>query len=257
MNSSGERRKSKYIIGNWKMHKTREEVENFFKQVGPLDSFSCQKGIAPQFIHLGLSLKMGKDQGIQVGAQNCCHEKSGAFTGEVSVHSLTDFGADFVIIGHSERRQIFKESDSIIRKKIDLALSHKLTCIICVGETLDAREAGQTLAVVSSQIRQALEGLNDNQLEKILIAYEPVWAIGTGKNASPQQAEEVHAFIRSFIQNELKLNSQDLPILYGGSVRPSNIQELLICANIDGGLIGGASLAAQEFKQMCGIASNI
>lgn len=241
--------REKYIVGNWKMNQNLEEIKSFFIEFIKMKmDLKCHAWIAPQFIHLPILKELAFTTGnILVGAQNCSHVDNGAFTGDVSAKSLSDIGCDFVIIGHSERRAFFKESDEIINQKVLNALKNNLKVIFCVGETLEEREANKTFDVIKSQIEKGLVNLPVEKASDLLIAYEPVWAIGTGKTATAEQAEEVHAYIRTLLKN----NADQTIILYGGSVKPDNIDSLLRKPNIDGALVGGASLKASDFKALC------
>jgi triosephosphate isomerase len=191
-----------------------------------------------------------KGANISVAGQNMYWEESGAYTGEVSPLMLKDIGCTHVIIGHSERRQFFNETDATVNKKVKAALKAGLTPIACVGETLEERESGATMEIVGRQIRDGLEDLSPQEMAKIVIAYEPVWAIGTGKTATPQQAEEVHHQIRSIIAQRADSVAQNIRILYGGSVKPDNVDELMAQPDIDGALVGGASLQADSFVRI-------
>jgi triosephosphate isomerase len=253
-----------HIVGNWKMNQTLSSIQTFFVEMTKMKmELRCHAWIAPQFIHFAILKELAFATGaIQVGVQNCSSENDGAFTGEVSANALQDMGAHFVIIGHSERRQIFKETDAELYKKVQQVLSRGMKVIFCVGETLEEREAGKTFEVVEKQM---LFGLFNGQAAKfseeewanVMIAYEPVWAIGTGKTASADQAEEVHHFIRQNIQKAHGYNAESTIILYGGSVKPENVHEILHRPNIDGALVGGASLKPQDFKQLCMAGSQI
>lgn len=205
--------------------------------------------IAPPFTHLANISTLLKDEECRVhlAAQNCSSESSGAFTGEVSVEMLKELGCKYVIIGHSERREYFGESNELLLKKINRVLEAGLTPIYCVGEKLSDRESNSHFEVVSSQIKEVLYKLRGVEFANVIVAYEPVWAIGTGKTATADQAEEMHAFIRMTIANKFASYADQTPILYGGSCKPSNAAELFSMENVDGGLIGGASLVAQEF----------
>lgn len=243
------------IVGNWKMNHTQTEIKQFFQE---LHDFKRQdiKGrawIAPQFIHLSLVQQLSA-QAFKVGAQNCSHENHGAYTGDVSPQSLKDLQVDFVIIGHSERRAFFKENDRLINNKLHRALDNKLKVILCVGETLDERQSGKTMSVLEEQLKEGVKGVSPDQWENIILAYEPVWAIGTGQTASPEQAQEVHHALRLILEKELHAPADRISLLYGGSVKPSNIAELLEQADIDGALVGGASLQASDFKTLCQVA---
>lgn len=236
----------KTIVGNWKMNQDLAALKEFFLAIESLKAqINCYAWVAPQFIHIPLVKELAFTLGqIQVGAQNCSSEEAGAFTGEVSAASLADIGTSFVIIGHSERRQLFNEQEELLNRKIQKALQYQLKVIYCVGETLDERNQEQTFKKLEYQLQQ---GLKDIPTKNLLIAYEPIWAIGTGQSASPEQAQEVHAFIRQSFPTT--------PLLYGGSVKPDNIQELLAEKDIDGALVGGASLKGKDFAQLCLAAS--
>ena len=237
-----------HIVGNWKMNMNLKDVQNFFSEVASqgLPNSENQFWVAPQSIHITEALKVSDN--IKVGAQDCSAEDHGAFTGEISTESLKDLGAHFTLVGHSERRSLHNESHELLNKKTQKALANDLKVIFCVGETLEEREAGQTFEVVQEQLREGLKDIDKHS--DIIIAYEPVWAIGTGKTATPEQAEEVHAMIRTYAAENLGFLAGDLVILYGGSVKPANVKELLACPNIDGGLVGGASLKADSYLQL-------
>jgi triosephosphate isomerase len=205
--------------------------------------------IAPQSIHLSNAL--ANKGTAKIGAQNCHFENSGAFTGEISPKALVDLGADFTLVGHSERRALFHESGDFLNQKVLSALNTGLIVVYCVGETLQERESGTTDSVIELQLDEGLKDLKD--ASKLIIAYEPVWAIGTGKTATPDQAQNTHAFIRKYLKNK----GWDTPILYGGSVKPSNTSELMACPDIDGALVGGASLSSEDFYQILEKAHNL
>jgi triosephosphate isomerase len=247
--------RTKHIVGNWKMNQNLEEVKSFFS--GLEGNYECEAWIAPQAMHLSTSMELGQAKGIKLGAQNCAENNSGAFTGENSPASLKDLGSHFTLVGHSERRAIYGESDELLNAKTKIALENDLVVIFCVGETLEEREANKVDAIITSQLELGLKNLPADKLDKVLIAYEPVWAIGTGKVATPEQAEEVHAMIRSYLNDKGPLNSQETIILYGGSVKPSNVDGLLSKPNIDGALVGGASLKADSFQELCLAASKL
>ena len=248
-------RREIHIVGNWKMNLTMHEISNFFIEMTKMKmELKCKAWIAPQALHIPILKEIAFTTGaIQIGAQNCSHADSGAFTGEISPVALADMGVEFVIIGHSERRTIFGEKNEILNEKVLNALKHNLKVIYCVGETLEERESGSTFKVIEEQLNVGLKNLPADKAHLLLVAYEPVWAIGTGKVATAEQAEEVHAFIRT----KLAHNKEETVILYGGSVKPDNIDSLLRKDNIDGALVGGASLKASDFKQLCSIASVI
>ncbi|MCY4523266.1 MAG: triose-phosphate isomerase [Halobacteriovoraceae bacterium] len=236
----------RYMVGNWKMNQNTSQIRDFMQQVKS-QSPDCKGWIAPQFLHIPLIQEL-KGKNIKVGAQNCSHKSSGAYTGEVSIEALKDLGVDFVLVGHSERRLLFREEDHIINQKLLLAQEYNITAIFCVGETLEQRKAGNTTDIIKGQLDK---GLINHSMNNLIIAYEPVWAIGTGKTATPQEAQEVHAFIRAHLVENKKITPQNLSILYGGSVKPGNIEELLAMRDIDGGLVGGASLQADDFLKLC------
>lgn len=242
-----------HIVGNWKMNQTLHEISEFFIEMTKMKmELKCKAWIAPQSLHIPILKEIAFTTGaIQVGAQNCSHVDSGALTGEISPLALADIGAEFVIIGHSERRTIFGEGNELLNQKVLAALKHNLKVIYCVGETLAEREANTTFKVIEEQLSVGLKNVPADKSSLLLIAYEPVWAIGTGKVASAEQAEEVHAFIRG----KLTQNGEGAVILYGGSVKPDNIDSLLKKENIDGALVGGASLKAQDFRALCSSAS--
>ena len=209
-------RRKYHIVGNWKMNQSLEDIKSFFHEVSEKhDDFKCEAWVAPQFVHIPIVRELTISLGnVQVGAQNCSHELSGAYTGDISPQALTEVGCEFTLIGHSERRAIFNEGNELLNKKLHLALEQKLTVIFCVGETLEEREAGNTNKVIETQIIEGLKGLTAEQAANVIIAYEPVWAIGTGKVATPEQAQEVHAFTRSLCVEKLPFDGDQLVILY-------------------------------------------
>jgi triosephosphate isomerase len=241
------------IAGNWKMYKTPDEAAETAKQLlhhaqGITD---IDMMIAPTFIALAAVGAAIKNSSIALGAQNLYWEDEGAYTGEVSAPMLKSAGCRFCIIGHSERRQYFGETDETVNKKIRAAVKAGLQPVFCVGETEKERESGKTLSILDKQIKKGLEGLVLQQLNLLTIAYEPVWAIGTGKTATADQAQEVHRFIRSVVQSDLgQTLSDSIRILYGGSVKPDNIASLMAMPDIDGALVGGASLSAESFSKI-------
>ena len=242
----------KLLVANWKMNHNSQECRDFFFEFNKVYSQTRQAWIAPQAIHLQLAHELGFDSHVKVGAQNCSDQISGAFTGELSAKALIEIGAHFVILGHSERRALFGETSKTLNAKVKTALKEGLKVIYCVGETLPERESNETLSVVGDQIQQGLNDLSQASSENLIIAYEPVWAIGTGKTASPAQAQEVHAFIRAEMKKKFPDFGEKVQILYGGSVKPDNVEELLGQRDIDGGLVGGASLKAKDFLALCG-----
>src|SRR5437588_2022039 len=241
----------KFVCGNWKMHKTLAEAVQLVREVrDKMAGGAAQVAVAPPFTALSAVKQAVAGSAIQLFAQNCHFEKQGAFTGEVSPAMIKDAGCDGVILGHSERRQSFGETDELVAKKLRAALAEGLHPIVCVGETLQEREGGRTWDVVSRQVRGALGGLEAASLQKITLAYEPVWAIGTGKTATTAQAQEVHAQIRGLLRDLGGLAAEEIRIQYGGSVKPENAAELLGQPDIDGALVGGASLKADDFAKI-------
>lgn len=239
-----------YMIGNWKMNQSLEDIQAFFQGI-ELSNNQNNFWIAPQTLHLSIVQDLALKKGILVGSQNCSDQDQGAFTGETSTDSLMELGMHFTLLGHSERRSLYGETDEFINKKIHKAIEKGLVPVLCIGETLEEREAGKTLDIVLSQVKAGLNGVELNNEAEIILAYEPVWAIGTGKTASPEQAEEVHAEIRKLLEELYGELGKDISILYGGSVKPNNVKDLLSQPNINGGLVGGASLKASDFSQLC------
>jgi triosephosphate isomerase len=239
-----------FIAGNWKMYKTVSEAVSLAGALASaLASDSGTKVmIAPPYTALHAVRDTLKGSRILLGAQNACAELEGAHTGEISLRMLRDAGVTVVILGHSERRHVYGETDSLVNRKVRLALAEGFEVILCVGETLDERQSGVTEKVVETQTRAGLAAVTERDLAKITIAYEPVWAIGTGKNATPQDADAVHKYVRGLVGNMYSsAAAQALTIQYGGSVKPENIRELMAMDNIDGALVGGASLKAETF----------
>lgn len=240
------------IAGNWKMNKTVKEAVELINALKPLVAKAeAEVVVCPTAVCLTEAVKAAQGSNIGVGAQNMYHKDSGAFTGEISPVSLKELGARYVVLGHSERRQYFKETDADINLKVISALNHGLKPILCVGETLEEREKGITFDVITTQVNGCLANMESMNLEDLIIAYEPVWAIGTGKTATSQDANEVIGFIRSKLGEKLGKEIADRTrILYGGSVKSSNIKELMDMPEIDGALVGGASLEAVEFSKI-------
>lgn len=240
------------VAGNWKMNKNLQEGIELAKELQSTlasNKPNCRVVIGTPFIHLSEVCKTVDQDLIGVSAQNCADQESGAYTGEVSAEMVKSTGARYVILGHSERRAYYGEDNAILKTKTDLALKNQLTPIFCIGEVLEEREANKHFEVVKSQIEEALFHLSANDFKKIVLAYEPVWAIGTGKTASPEQAQEMHAFIRKTLAGKYGQEVADeISILYGGSCKPSNAKELFSNPDVDGGLIGGASLKAEDFQ---------
>jgi triosephosphate isomerase len=241
------------MAGNWKMHKTIAEAADLAKKLkDALPSLVDRDAlVCPPFTAIAAVAQALKGSPVAIGAQNMSDNVQGAFTGEVSPAMIKDAGASFVILGHSERRALFGETDAFINKKTKLALEQGLTPVVCVGETLAEREAGKTLSVVETQVNGSLSGLTAAQMEKTVVAYEPVWAIGTGKTATPEQAQEVHASVRKLLAKAFGADTAaKVRVLYGGSVKPDNIDALMAQPDIDGGLVGGASLKAEDFLRL-------
>jgi triosephosphate isomerase (TIM) len=242
------------IAGNWKMYKLLSEAVETALALKSLvtNANHCEVVIAPVFVHLKTVADRLEGSNVKVAAQNCSFEtKQSANTGEVSAEMLKDVGCSHIIIGHSERRQFYGETDESVNKKTKAALQTGLTAIVCVGETLEERESEKLFEVIERQLRKGLDGLTTSDMERIIIAYEPVWAIGTGQTASPEQAQEMHGFIRQKVaESHGKDVSNSLRILYGGSVKPENIAVLMNENDIDGALVGGASLDAESFAKI-------
>lgn len=241
------------IAGNWKMYKTSSEAGKTASELVKLvaDTVDVDIMIAPAFTALDPVAKVVKGSRVSLGAQNLHWESEGAYTGEVSAAMLVAIGCTYVIIGHSERRQYFGETDQSVNKKLRAAVDAKLIPVVCIGETEDERESGQTFSVLDKQIKRGLKEFLANELQSLIIAYEPVWAIGTGKTATKDQAQEAHQYIRSLIEGGYgNTLAQSTRILYGGSVKPDNITELMQMPDIDGALVGGASLKADSFSRI-------
>jgi triosephosphate isomerase len=241
--------RKKIVAGNWKMNKTLQEGIDLASSINNLVSNNNVTVIlCTPFIHLSAVRKVISAKSLFLGAQNCASEKSGAFTGEISVEMIQSTGAEYVIIGHSERRSFYHEDDALLNKKVKLVLASGLIPIFCCGEVLAERQAGNHMQVVSNQIERALFDLSPEQFSKVVIAYEPVWAIGTGINATAAQAQEMHKAIRDQISQKFgNQAAENTSILYGGSCKPSNAGELFSNPDVDGGLIGGASLNSNDF----------
>jgi triosephosphate isomerase len=230
------------FVANWKMHKTGHDAVVFVRELSAAvrTVTGIEIVVAPSFTAIAAAAEAARSTVIGVAAQDVYFEREGAFTGEVSSSMIKHAGATYVIVGHSERRQLFGETDASVNRKARIAVEHDVTPIVCIGETLEERDAGETLTVLDRQIKAGLAGFGDELLATIVIAYEPVWAIGTGRNATPEQAQAVHAFLRK------KVPAATL-ILYGGSVKPQNAAAIFAMPDVDGGLIGGASLVAKDF----------
>ncbi len=241
------------IAGNWKLNKTVSEAVALTSELKKLvkGTDGVEIVVAPTFTALHAVSNSIKDSNIQLAAQDVYWEESGAYTGEVSAPMLKDVGCDYVIIGHSERRQYFGETNETVNQKVKAVLSHNLKPIVCVGEQLEEREAGQTESIIKDHITGGTSGLTADALLSCVIAYEPVWAIGTGKTATPEQAQEVHQFIRNLISDNFSNEvASQVRIQYGGSVKPENAAELMAQPDVDGALVGGASLQAESFAQI-------
>ncbi|WLR41422.1 triose-phosphate isomerase [Bacillus carboniphilus] len=241
------------IAGNWKMNKTLGEATSFIEEIKAsipsseeIDTVVCSPAL---FLERLVAASEGTE--VKIGAQNMHFENSGAFTGEISPVALNDLGVEYVIIGHSERREMFAETDGTVNKKTKAAFDHGLTPIVCVGETLEERESSKTNQIVGNQVKLALEGLSEEQAKAVVVAYEPIWAIGTGKSSSSSDANEVCGHIRQILSDMFSPSiAEEIRIQYGGSVKPANIKEYMSESHIDGALVGGASLEPQSFLQL-------
>ena len=247
--------RSKIVAGNWKMNKTLKEsrslIKGIEKSIKGLPLKNTRVIVAPTFVNLQKVSKKLKDSAIEVAAQNMHQEESGAYTGEISAGMLKAIYVDMVILGHSERREYFYETDELLAKKVDTALKNKMEVIFCFGEVLEDRKNDNHFKVVESQIKNALFHLKSTDWKNIILAYEPVWAIGTGETATPEQAQEMHAFIRALVaERYLSDVAEEVSILYGGSVKPANAEEIFSKEDVDGGLIGGAALNAEDFTAL-------
>jgi triosephosphate isomerase len=242
-----------FVCGNWKMHKTVQEAVFHVKELrGLLKSVrGVEVAVAPPATAIHAAAEAARASNIAIAAQDLYVGREGAFTGEVSGPLLREAGAEYVIVGHSERRQIFGETDAMVNRKVGAALAADLVPIVCVGETLEQREAGQTLAVLDAQLRQGLDGLTAGELAGMVLAYEPVWAIGTGHTATPAQAQEAHAHIRARLRQWFGVEAaEQCHVLYGGSVKPDNAVALVSQPDVDGALVGGASLDVRAFSEI-------
>jgi triosephosphate isomerase len=242
-----------FIAANWKMYKTVHEAVVFVKEFRSIvkDITSVEIVVAPPFTALHAVVEAARSSNVGVSGPNVHWEKQGAFTGEISAGMLREAGAEYVIVGHSERRRLFGETDQSVNRKLMAALSAGLTPIVCIGETLEEREAEQTLPVLDRQIKDGLDGLTGDQVHSLVIAYEPVWAIGTGRNATPEQAGEAHAHIRGRLRSWFGASAADgCHVIYGGSVNPDNIHDLVVLPDVDGALVGGASLDVRGFADI-------
>ncbi len=248
--------RQKIVAGNWKMNKTLDEASSLVAEIMGMVADEVKGNVKVIFCTpfpylLPIKNQLGNNSRIVVGAQNCSEHESGAYTGETSAQMLKSMQIPYVIIGHSERRQYFGENGSLLAKKVDIALKHGLTPIFCCGEPLEVRERNEHEALVKKQVEESLFHLEATALQKVVIAYEPVWAIGTGKTASSQQAQDMHAVIRKHLAAKYSQSIADtILILYGGSVNAANAKELFSCPDVDGGLVGGASLKSREFTEI-------
>lgn len=238
-----------YIAGNWKMNMLPSEAEKFAKELAEnTKNAKVKVMIAPTFVCLPGVVKAVKGSNVIVAAQNVNDHEKGAFTGEISCDMLKDIGVNTVILGHSERRQYYGETNSFINKKVLFALEKGMDIVLCIGETLQEREGGKLESVLADQVNIGLEGVSEAQMAHVTLAYEPVWAIGTGKTATPEDAQNVHAYVRSLLEKKFGNNvAENTIIQYGGSVKPANVRELMACKDIDGALVGGASLTMEQF----------
>ncbi len=244
----------KLVMANWKMHGSRASVDELLGGIlAGAGDVSAELAVCPSHVHLAQALGLCAGSAVAVGAQDCSHMGSGAYTGEVAAPMLADLGCDWVLVGHSERRQYHAESEDLLEAKLAAVVGAGLKPVLCVGETIEQREAGEAETVVAAQLRGALA--NQRSLEGLVVAYEPVWAIGTGLTATPDQAQDMHAFVREQLQAVAGMDASQTRILYGGSVKPGNAAELFAEQDIDGALVGGASLVAADFLAIAEAAS--
>ena len=239
------------IAGNWKMNMTPKSATALIEEMKPLvaGKNACDVVLCVPAIDIPAAVEAAKGSNIKIGAENVHFKASGAYTGEISAEMLVEAGVEYIVIGHSERRQYFAETDQTVNLRTLAALNAGLKAIVCVGETLEQRELGYTETLLKFQTKMALTNVSADQLKNVIVAYEPVWAIGTGKTATPEQAQEIHAFIRSLVANKYGNEvAENCSILYGGSCKPSNAKELFANPDVDGGLIGGAALKVSDFK---------
>ena len=248
--------RKKIVAGNWKMNMTIDESNDLINELKEVSENNIEIKIAPSFTNLYHAISLLKNSAIEVVAQNVHSEKRGAYTGEISTEMLKSIGVNTVIIGHSERRKYFNETDTILSKKVKAALENSLNIIFCIGEELSERESGNHFEIIKNQLTNALIDLNNSEIKNIVIAYEPVWAIGTGITANNQQIQEMHEFIRELINKKFGNEIADnIRILYGGSVKPNNAKEIFSLNDVDGGLIGGASLNFSDFHRIINAAN--
>ena len=242
-----------FIAGNWKMFKTVVEAVKYVKEFRSLvkDITGVEIVLAAPFTAIHAAAEAARNSNVGIAAQDVYWEKQGAFTGEVSAPMIREAGAEYVIIGHSERRTLFGETDETVKRKVGAAFSEDLTPIVCIGETLEQRERNETFGVLDTQIARGLAGITAEQITQLVIAYEPVWAIGTGRNATPAQAAEAHAHIRQRVLDQHGAETAELVrVIYGGSVKPENIRDLITQPNVDGALVGGACLEVESFFEI-------
>ncbi len=254
MSDNGKTRRP-YVAANWKMHKTRAEAEKFFKELIPLVAdVSAEMVVCVPFTALATAVEAANGSNVKIAAQNMHEKEEGAFTGEISASMLIDLGVDAVVLGHSERRQHFSELDSSLRFKLPVALNAGLEPILCVGETESEREAGDTQRKLRQQVQDDLADVPEERLSEIVIAYEPIWAIGTGHTASPDDAEEATSFVRALVADRNEQQANSMRILYGGSVKPDNAAVLMSEEDVDGALVGGASLEPESLAAIAAAA---
>lgn len=247
----------KLVVANWKMHGSLESCHQWMQQMSTYDLSGCDVALCAPSVYLTTLVQAAQGTPVRIGAEDVNENAQGAFTGEISAGMLADIGCHLVIVGHSERRTMYGDTDERVALKAQAALSCALAPIVCVGETLQERQAGQTMEVVTSQLQAVIDLIGVQGLSCAVLAYEPVWAIGTGLSATPEQAQEVHAALRAFVAKYDAQVADQLRILYGGSVKPGNAAELFAQPDIDGGLIGGASLKAEDFWGICQAAKNV
>lgn len=247
------------VAANWKMNKTIDEGLDFARDMmNRTSEMNCRAILNVPYIHLYTMSNLLSGSPVDLGAQNCHDQESGAYTGEISADMLVSTGAKYVVLGHSERRAYFNETDELILEKVKIALSRGLTPIFCCGEPLEVRDADKHIDFVEDQMNNSIFRLSVTDFSRIIIAYEPIWAIGTGRTASPEQAQEMHAALRKLIEDKFDAETAaSMSILYGGSCKPSNAESLFSLPDVDGGLIGGASLKVDDFLSLCDIASGI
>jgi triosephosphate isomerase len=252
----------KIVAGNWKMNLNLEEGVKLIEQISEYcestNLHQVEVVAATPFIHLHKAVEMAEGKKLSVAAQNCSEKEGGAYTGEISVSMLKSVNTELVLVGHSERRLYYGDTNQVVNQKIKLLLKEGLSPIFCVGESLEDRKSGNHTSIVKQQIAEGLEGLAGTDIENIIIAYEPVWAIGTGETATPKQAQEMHSFIRDLLAEMFNAAiAMDISLLYGGSVKPDNAREIFSQPDVDGGLIGGASLKADQFNELIHIGSDV